>query len=205
MPKQTGSKVKFVLSCSLLVLVILSVSFLFFDLGGMLGFSQNSSNSSPTTIRIPVSNLKILEMHEPKSKDTTAPMEKIVKTKEEWRELLSDQQFRVTREKGTEPAKTGKYWDSKEEGTYSCICCGLPLFSSDTKYESGTGWPSFWTPIKMENVTTKSDVSFFMSRVEVLCSRCDAHLGHVFGDGPQPTGLRYCMNSAALNLVKKEE
>jgi len=131
-------------------------------------------------------------------------IEKIVKTEAEWKEVLTKEQFRITRKKGTERAHTGKYWDSKAKGTYACICCGLPLFSSETKYKSGTGWPSFWQPVKAENVTNKEDNTFFMKRTEVVCSRCDAHLGHVFDDGPQPTGLRYCMNSAALNLLEDE-
>ena len=125
-------------------------------------------------------------------------MEKIKKTDQEWRAQLSDQEFHVTRRHGTERAFTGPNWDSKEKGTYSCRCCGLPLFDSETKYDSGTGWPSFYAPIEKQNVAEKSDNTFFMRRTEVLCARCDAHLGHVFPDGPRPTGLRYCMNGVAL-------
>jgi peptide-methionine (R)-S-oxide reductase len=132
-------------------------------------------------------------------------MERIKKTEEEWRRELTPEQYHVTREKGTERPFSGEYENTKDAGTYVCVACGNPLFSSETKYDSGSGWPSFYQPLSRESVATESDNRHFMERTEVLCSRCDAHLGHVFDDGPQPTGQRYCMNSVALKLEKEEE
>jgi methionine-R-sulfoxide reductase len=169
-----------------------------------MAFAASASDPAPAAkssgqpSEVPMVQVRLLDEKGNLTPKTTVP--KVIKTDAEWRKQLTEEQYRIARGKGTEPAFCGAFYDAKKPGVYYCVCCDLPLFTSETKFHSGTGWPSFFSPVAPENVVEEADHSYGMNRTEVLCARCGAHLGHVFDDGPRPTGLRFCMNSASLTF-----
>ena len=164
---------------------------------------QQGTKAGKQSLKGPMVQVRLLDKEGHPTELMT--MEKVVKTDAEWKKQLTAKQYAIARGKGTEPAFCGAFYDHKKPGTYTCVCCDLPLFSSNAKFDSGTGWPSFFTPVAKENVITKSDFTYGMKRTEILCARCDGHLGHVFEDGPPPTNLRYCLNSESLKFTESKQ
>jgi peptide-methionine (R)-S-oxide reductase len=181
---------------SLAAVGIAGLAFLHYRKSEAVEAEANAESAGPPKM------VKIVEFTDAGVRGNTVELPKVVKKDSEWREQLTSAAFDVTRKADTEMAYTGKYWDLHDKGIFRCICCDTALFSSETKFDSGTGWPSFWKPLAKENVEEQSDLSLGIPRTAVACRRCDAHLGHVFDDGPEPTGLRYCMNSVSLRFVK---